>query len=84
MKCFVCGQGMRLATVEPHDEAAMSGFEYRTFKCEGCGDTERRFALDLRAPLGPRPTESSRLEVKPSPDRAGRTSPAAPATGVGC
>jgi hypothetical protein len=64
MKCFVCGQGMRLATVEPYDEAAMSGFEYRTFKCEGCGDTERRFAFDLPAPLGLRPTESSRLEVK--------------------
>jgi hypothetical protein len=71
MKCFVCGQGMRLAAVEPYlatvepcDEATMSGFEYRTFKCEGCGDTERRFAFDPRAAPGLRPTESSRLEVE--------------------
>jgi hypothetical protein len=64
MKCLVCGHCMRLAAVEPCDEATMSGLEYRTFKCEGCGDTERRFAFDLRAALGRRPTDSSRLEVK--------------------
>jgi hypothetical protein len=50
MKCFVCGEEMHLATVEPHaQEESMRGFEYRTFRCEACGDTERRFVFDPRA-----------------------------------
>jgi hypothetical protein len=51
MKCFTCGEDMRLALVEPHDEVTMRGFEYRTFRCECCGDTERRFVFDPRASL---------------------------------
>jgi hypothetical protein len=51
MKCFVCGEEMRLALVEPHNEATMRGFEYRTFLCESCGDTERRFVFDPRTSL---------------------------------
>jgi hypothetical protein len=49
MKCFVCGEDMRLMRVEPHEEVAMHGFEYRTFRCEACGETERRFVFDPRA-----------------------------------
>jgi hypothetical protein len=49
MKCFVCGSDMRLTMVEPHDAVARPGFEYRTFQCESCGDTERRFVFDARA-----------------------------------
>jgi hypothetical protein len=51
MKCFVCGNEMRLTLVEPHDEVARPGFEYRTFRCESCGDTERRFVFDPRVAL---------------------------------
>ena len=51
MKCFVCGSEMRLTLVEPHDEVTRPGFEYRTFRCESCGDTERRFVFDPRAAL---------------------------------
>jgi hypothetical protein len=51
MKCLVCGDDMRLTLVEPHDEASMRGFEYRTFRCQRCGDTERRFVFDPRASL---------------------------------
>jgi hypothetical protein len=40
---------MRLTMVEPHDAVARPGFEYRTFQCESCGDTERRFVFDARA-----------------------------------
>jgi len=46
MKCFVCGEEMRLTLVEPHDQVTMRGFEYRTFQCESCGDKERRFVFD--------------------------------------
>jgi hypothetical protein len=42
---------MRLTLVEPHDEVTRPGFEYRTFRCESCGDTERRFVFDPRAAL---------------------------------
>jgi hypothetical protein len=51
MKCFVCGSEMRLTMVEPHDEVTRPGFEFRTFQCQSCGDTERRFVFDPRATL---------------------------------
>jgi hypothetical protein len=51
MKCFVCGGDMRLTLVEPQDALARPGFEYRTFRCERCGDLERRFVFDPRASL---------------------------------
>jgi hypothetical protein len=51
MKCFVCASDMRLTLVEPHDALAKPGFEYRTFRCESCGDIERRFVFDPRASL---------------------------------
>ena len=51
MKCSVCGSEMRLTLVEPRDEVARPGFEYRTFQCESCGDTERRFVFDPRTAL---------------------------------
>jgi hypothetical protein len=51
MKCFVCGDEMRLTAVEPHHAVTMRGFEYRTFQCESCGDTERRFVFDPQASL---------------------------------
>jgi hypothetical protein len=51
MKCFVCGDEMRLTAIEPHHEVTMHGFEYRTFQCGSCGDTERRFVFDPRASL---------------------------------
>jgi hypothetical protein len=50
MKCFACGEEMRLTMVEPHDELTR-GFEFRTFQCERCGDTERRFVFDPQASL---------------------------------
>ena len=51
MKCFDCGGEMHLLKVEPHDKITMLGFEYRTFRCESCGDTERRFVFDPRTSL---------------------------------
>jgi hypothetical protein len=53
MNCLVCGNQMRLALVEPHDEVRMPGFEYRTFQCERCGDRERRFVFDPRPSVDP-------------------------------
>jgi hypothetical protein len=51
MKCPVCGTDMQLATVEPHRPETMRGFEHLTFRCEACGDTERRFVFDPRASI---------------------------------
>ena len=50
MKCLVCESEMRLTLVEAH-EVAKPGFEYRTFQCEHCGETERRFIFDPRLSL---------------------------------
>jgi hypothetical protein len=45
MRCFVCGEQMRVVLVEPH-AVDMQGFELRTFQCVGCGDTEKRPVFD--------------------------------------
>jgi hypothetical protein len=45
MKCFICGEQMRVVMVEPH-VVDMQGFELRTFQCVGCGDTEKRPVFD--------------------------------------
>jgi hypothetical protein len=45
MRCFVCGEQMRVVLVEPH-VVDMQGFELRTFQCVGCGDTEKRPVFD--------------------------------------
>jgi hypothetical protein len=46
MKCLLCGDQMRLTMVEPHGELTMGGFEYRTFQCDRCDESERRFVFD--------------------------------------
>jgi hypothetical protein len=55
MRCFVCGEEMRVVMVEPH-VIDMEGFELRTFQCVGCGDVEKRPVFDSTRPpraLGP-------------------------------
>lgn len=46
MQCFVCGEPMRVVTVEPHPLIDLPGFELRTFQCVGCGDVEKRLFFD--------------------------------------
>jgi uncharacterized Zn finger protein len=46
MQCFVCGEPMQVAMVEPHPLIDLPGFELRTFQCEGCGDVEKRLFFD--------------------------------------
>jgi hypothetical protein len=46
MQCLVCGSDMRAAIVEPDNRVGMHSFQYRTFRCESCGDSERRFAFE--------------------------------------
>lgn len=45
MRCFVCGEQMRVVGVEPH-VVDVRGFEFRTFQCVGCGDLETRTVFD--------------------------------------
>jgi hypothetical protein len=55
MRCFVCGEEMRVVMVEPH-VIDMAGFELRTFQCVGCGDVEKRPVFDsTRPPRAPGP-----------------------------
>jgi hypothetical protein len=46
MRCLVCGGDMFAVTVEPDHRVGMDSFQYRTFRCGSCGDTERHFAFD--------------------------------------
>jgi hypothetical protein len=44
MKCLVCGSDMHVIEVESHPSPLVRELEYRIFRCESCGDTERRLA----------------------------------------
>jgi hypothetical protein len=52
---------MTAVTVEPDHRVGMDSFQYRTFRCGSCGDTERCFAfnpdprdqLTMRGPTAP-------------------------------
>jgi hypothetical protein len=45
-QCFVCGSEMRAVMIEPDHRVDMHSFQYRTYRCVSCGDTERRFVFD--------------------------------------
>jgi hypothetical protein len=46
MQCLVCGAEMRAVMIEPDHRVDMHSFQYRTYRCGSCGDTERRFVFD--------------------------------------
>jgi hypothetical protein len=46
IQCLVCGSEMRAVTIEPDHRVDMHSFQYRTYRCGSCGDTERRFVFD--------------------------------------
>ena len=45
-QCLACGGDMSPVTVEPDHRVGMDSFQYRTFRCGSCGDTERCFAFN--------------------------------------
>src|SRR5438874_11415468 len=49
MRCLACGNDMVLTESEPQD--SLLDFEYYTFKCPSCGDTERRLLPRGRVPI---------------------------------
>jgi len=46
MQCLVCGAEMRAVMIELDHRVDMHSFQYRTYSCGSCGDTERRFVFD--------------------------------------
>jgi hypothetical protein len=46
MQCLVCGGEMSAVMIEPDHRVDMHSFQYRTYSCGSCGDTERRFVFD--------------------------------------
>ncbi len=45
MRCMACGEEMRVVVIEPHDTITVPGFQYHTFECPACRDTERRLVF---------------------------------------
>jgi hypothetical protein len=58
MQCFLCDSEMSVVMVEPYYSIDMHVFDYRTFRCAGCGDTEKRLAL---------PSKPSEPMIPPQP-----------------
>jgi hypothetical protein len=65
MRCFICGEQMRVVMVEPH-VIDMRGFELRTFQCIGCGDTEKHPVFDSTRSL-PTPVHVPKAVASPEP-----------------
>ncbi len=42
MRCFACGEKMRVVDVVPDDTMLVHGYEYHTLECPGCHEVERR------------------------------------------
>jgi len=45
MRCMACGGEMTLTNAVQDDTMAVPGFEYHTFTCSECQDTERRLVF---------------------------------------
>jgi hypothetical protein len=54
---FLCDSEMSVVMVEPYHSIDMHILDYRTFRCAGCGDTEKRLGLPSkpREPMTPVP-----------------------------
>jgi hypothetical protein len=91
MLCISCGTEMRLVLVQPDDTMMVTGFEYQTFECPSCKETERRLTFTREptpqpgqpAPIeqaAPVPPASTNGDTAPpvSPDSAPQEDEAAP------
>jgi hypothetical protein len=91
MLCISCGTEMRLVRVQPDDTMMVTGFEYQTFECLSCQETERRLTFTREptpqpgppAPIeqaAPVPPASTNGDTAPpvSPDSAPQEEEAAP------
>jgi hypothetical protein len=91
MLCISCGTEMRLVRVQPDDTMMVTGYEYQTFECPSCQETERRLTFTREptpqpgqpAPIeqaAPVPPASTNGDTAPpvSPDSAPQEDEAAP------
>jgi hypothetical protein len=91
MLCISCGTEMRLVLVQPDNTMMVTGYEYQTFECPSCQDTERRLTftreptpqpgqpapIDQAAPVPPAST-SGDAAPPVSPESAPQEDEAAP------
>jgi hypothetical protein len=64
MQCFLCDSEMSVVMVEPCRSLDMHIFDYRTFRCGSCGDTEKRLGLPSKPsePMIPLPSQPFEIE----------------------
>jgi hypothetical protein len=70
MQCLVCGAEMRAVMIEPDHRVDMHSFQYRTYRCGSCGDTERRFVFDPTPHAQPTTPVATAPESSMSPQTA--------------
>jgi hypothetical protein len=51
MICVACSREMRVAMVEEDQKLVMRGFAFRTFRCEYCGNADRKLVFDPQVKL---------------------------------
>ena len=76
---MICNAEMALVSSVKDESLMAEGFEWHTYLCPKCGDSERRFVFDKRdkqengderaeAALAPEPTDVSPIEInEPAP-----------------
>ena len=45
MRCLTCGLNMQVVQVEKDNTLLVPGYEHHTWRCEGCGEVERRMTF---------------------------------------
>ena len=45
MRCFACGEDMRVVALERYDALGIEGFVYKVWECSGCHDLEKRLVF---------------------------------------
>lgn len=79
MLCISCGSEMRLVRVQPDDTMMVKGYEYQTFECPSCQETERRLTF-TREPT-PQPvltTPDDKAAAPPEPAAQDAAPPVSP------
>jgi hypothetical protein len=66
MRCFACGEKMRVVEVVPDDTMLVHGYEYHTLECPGCHEVERRLQFTR---------EVERVEPPPLPSEPDQDQP---------
>ena len=69
MRCFGCGDNMRVVALEPHETITTEGFGYKVWECPTCLEREKRpfFGRETGRPSGLRPVSDHIAQTPQQP-----------------